>query len=94
LFFAGFKPEHSDLILAAEAALIAIAWSNGAPVENDTLKRLPRGDLRPRVIEICREIIRGWGDSGLNRVLQEAAEEAFGRASPQVGRKSISAASA
>lgn len=81
LFFAGFKPDQSGLVLPAEAALIAVAWSNGAPLENDKLERLPRGDQRQQVIEICKGIVRGWGELGLAQSLQEAAEEAFLRAS-------------
>jgi len=80
LFVAGFELREFDLIHFTEAALIAVAWSNGAPLQNRKLDNLPQVENRSRVLSICRQIFDGWRDCGLNSSVYSAAISAVERA--------------
>lgn len=80
LFVAGFEPRETELIVPVEAALIAVSWSYGAPLENDKLERLPTTKQRSRVITLCEQIFAGCAEQGLNQELCRAAASALNSA--------------
>lgn len=77
LFIAGFDDRDANMILPVEAAFIAIAWTYGAPLENDKIDRLPRLSNRGRALELCSQMISGWKNVGLNEELYQQVQSAL-----------------
>lgn len=74
LFVAGFDRADAEVTTPVEAAMIAVSWSYGAPLENDKLEKLPRIGTRVPILQICEDIFRGWNACGLHDELSRSSQ--------------------